>query len=197
MTELVGPATAELESRMRVVLLAFALTSNGATASWDPAGSGGGDNVPSLGYGDAPHLYWQQQWDQAESDERRARVVRDAEKALEALHHSHADHAVYESKEDRDKRIIEHGEGITAREVARWARCGLRDVWAARAGAGRETEYGRLLPVVVTNGGAGRPRVVDAEEVARLTANGLDAHQVADELGISYSTTLRALGRKT
>lgn len=180
---------------MRAVLLAFALTSNGSTASWDPAGSGDGDDIPSLGYGDAPQLYWAHLWNEAETDERRANVVRDAEKALDKLHHSCADHAVYETKADRDKRIVKHGEGIDAREVANWARCGITDVWQARAAAGRETEYGRIVELPTSNG-AGRPRTIDTHAVLRLAGGGLNAHQIADELDISYSSTLRALGRK-
>jgi hypothetical protein len=191
-----GPAEHELEARMRAVLLAFALTSNGATASWDPAGSGDGSDIPALGYGDAPHLYWQARWNEADDDQR-GQIVNDAEAALDELLHSRGDRAVYESKADRDRRIVEHGEGIAAREVAIWARCGVRDVWSARAAAGRDTEHGRRLPVAVATNGAGRPRSIDTDAVARLTGNGLDAHQVADELGISYSSTLRALGRKS
>lgn len=178
--------------RMRDVLLQLALTSNGRTASWDASGSSEADYTPALGVGDAPELYFAAEWDAADSDARREQLLEQASGVLKDIRQSSGDPTRVESRADRDARIVEHGEGLPAREVANTFRCGITDVWRAREEDGRETDYGR------------RPRnghelSTDERqaEVERLAGEeGMRARQIANALGLSYSTVLRALQRK-
>lgn len=182
----------EIESRMREVLLQLELVTNGRTASFDVAGSSDPDWTPALSAHDAPHLHYAARWNAATTDEQRQRCLDDARRELLELRHSRGNRRAEESKADRDKRIVEHFEGIDAHEVAIRVRCGLRDVWHAREQAGRDIAKGR------------RPRnghelTADARrvEVQRLDEEGLSARQIAFSLGVHYDTVRRDLGRKT
>jgi hypothetical protein len=202
----------ELERRMRGVLLQLALTSNAAIASRD-ANSGGGsvrhysDSMPHLGHGDAPQLHYASLWERACEDERRAELVDDwqpqhsradvvrwAENALEHIRHSSGgaiDPEEVETREERDRRIVEFGEDLPALEVARMARCGVRDVHAARRAAGRDEERGRQLNGAGTlTAGARQARVHELER------EGLNAAQIARALSVPRITVLRDLGRR-
>lgn len=181
----------EVELRFREVLLQLALLSNGRTASWEPSG-GGGDSTPMLGPEDAPHEYFAKRWDRATSYFEREKILRAAEERLKHERRSRGDRGRVESKADRDARIIEYGEGLPAREVANWARCGIKDVWNAREEAGRDTDRGRKP----RNGRAlenGERRA----EIQRLAEDEqMPARQIANALELSYSTVLRELGQK-
>jgi hypothetical protein len=130
---------------MREVLLQLALTSNGRTASYDSSGGGQADHTPSLGFGDAPALHFARLWDEADDDDARARVLEQAQEALQHVRKSSGDPTRVESKAQRDARIIEQGQGIEARDVAVWARCGVTDVRKAREAASRDPDYGRPI----------------------------------------------------
>jgi hypothetical protein len=202
----------ELEQRMRRVLLQLALTSNAAIASRD-ANTGGGsaryysDSLPQLGHGDAPQLHYARLWARACEDERRAELVEDwqpqhsradvvrwAEAALEGIRHSSGgaiDPDEVETKEERDRRIVEFGEGKPAIEVARMACCGVRDVYAARRAASRDEERGRRLKP------AGPLSPADRQARARaLEREGLNVAQIVRALGVPRITVLRDLGRR-
>lgn len=180
----------DVDTRMRDVLLQLALTSNGRTASYD---SSGGDalDIPTLGAGDAPHLHYLQRWRQATTDTDRAAILEAAQATLRDILHSRGDRRREESKADRDARIVERGDGIHAREIAIWARCGIRDVWKAREAAGRDPEYGRPLR------GPGELTAHQRQaEAARMAERGMSARQIALTLRVSTSTIRRDLGRK-
>jgi hypothetical protein len=169
---------------MWAVLTKLELTSNGATASFD-ADSGGGsarhhsDTIPRLGRHDAPHLFYAVEYDRARTEDE-----------LRAITHSRADRAKEETKDQRDQRLVDEGEGFEAIEVARSFNCGVRDVHRAREAAGRDTEWGKA-PV---NGRelTAEQRVARAREMAD---RGMTAKQIAFALGRSYNTVRRDLGR--
>lgn len=186
----------EIETRMREVLLALALTSNGRTSAFDSSGGGTPDYVlvddkgrGKLARGDAPELYYRSEWEAALDRTAREQVLAAAQKELDHIRHSHADRDAGESREDRDRRIVKDGRGISAREVALSVRCGVKDVWNARRAAGVDTEFG----LESRNGRSMRNR---DEEIKRLTSNGMNAAQVAQALQLSASTVRRALGLK-
>lgn len=181
----------ELEIRMREVLLQLALTSNGRTSSFNSSGGSEPDYTPTLGAGDAPHLYFAAAWDAAQSESRRAALFDEAKATLRHLVHSSGVSTRVESKADRDARIVDLGEGLPAREVAYRFHCGIRDVWNARAEAGRETEFGRKP----RNGRELSPGARQAE-VQRLAREGMSARQIGVALDLSYSTVRRDLGAK-
>jgi hypothetical protein len=183
---------------MRDVLLRLALTSQGRTAAYDSSGGGTDDWVlvddngrARLPAGDAPHLRYAVMWDAAEDDEQRRAVLYAAKEELDQILKSKGDRTREETVADRNKRIVSYGRGISAREVAVWARCGITDVWNARREAGLETEFG----AEAINGREMTPRERDAE-IQRLTRLGMNATQVAHALRISASTVRRALGLK-
>jgi DNA-binding transcriptional ArsR family regulator len=182
----------ELEIRMREVLLQLALTSNGRTSSYNSSGGSEHDYTPTLGAGDAPHLHFARLWNAASSDAQRAEIFDQAQATLRQVLHSSGDPGRTESKADRDTRIVEVGEALPAREVAYRFHCGIRDVWNARATAGRETEFGRKPR-------NGRELSPDARrgEVERLAGDGMSARQIAVALDLSYSTVRRDLGAKS
>lgn len=188
----------DLKSRMRDVLLQLALTSNGRTISYDASGGGTPDwtliddrGRAKLSIDDAPQLLFAELWDAAEDDEQRAAVLKDAADHLRKIKRSSGDPSKEESRDDRDRRIVAEGDGMPARDVAVWARCGVRDVQKARQAAGRDVELGRP----VRRGADLSPAERDAE-IARLTKERMNARQIAHALGLSYSTILRSLGRK-
>jgi ATP/maltotriose-dependent transcriptional regulator MalT len=182
----------EVERRMREVLLALAMTSNGRTASFNSSGGSEPDYTPTLGRGDAPHLFFAAAWDAAEGDDaRRRRLLQDAQETLKHLLRSSGDPGRVESKADRDARIVEHGEGVAARDVATRFRCGIRDVWNARHEAGRDIELGRR-----PRNGRELPADARRAEVHRLAADGVSARQIAVSLQLSESTVRRDLGTK-
>lgn len=186
----------ELEQRFRAVLIQLELLSNGSIAKMD-GNSGGGsvrhyaDHIPTLGRHDAPHLYYRDRWTRAQGDAEREQILEAAEKELDAARKSQADPSVAETREERDRRIVDEGDGWPARDVATHFRCGIRDVWAARRAAGRDEETGKSPN--------GAPTPVDArpERVRELADKGMSARRIAFALGLSYSTVLRDLGRKS
>lgn len=181
----------DVDRSMREVLVELALTSNGATASFEASTSGGyyEDTVPELGFHDAPHLHYARKYDEAETNADRLHVLGQARDELKAIRRSSGDPSREESRAERNARIVEHGAGVLARDVAVWARCGIRDVWAARREAGRDEEWGRET----SNG----HDLADLKaEIKRRADGGSPARQIAMQLRISYSTVLRALDRK-
>jgi hypothetical protein len=177
---------------MREVLLQLALTSNGASASFEASTSGGyySDVIPRLGQHDAPHLFYARVYDLQETDEGRERVLELAQEELKNIRVSQADPAAEESHDDLKARIVQQGEGYTLDEVARWARCLKRTVREARRDAGRDEEWGR--PILNGHELADR----DAK-IRELAGEGMPARQIALRLRpVSYSTVLRVLGRK-
>lgn len=86
---------------------------------------------------------------------------------LDGIRRSRGDPSKDESREKRDRRIVQHGEGYTAQEVAIWGRCGIGDVRRARAARAN-----------------------------KMAADGMPARSIAFALGLSYSSVLRMLGRK-
>lgn len=188
----------ELETRMREVLLALALTSNGRTATFDSSGGGTPDYVlvddkgrGKLSRGDAPQLYYRAEWERALDRSAQEAVLDAAQRELDHIRHSQADRDADESKEDRDRRIVKDGRGLPAQEVAVSVRCGIKDVWNARRAAGVDTEFGLESRNGRQMNGAERE-----DEIKRLTNNGMSAAQVAQALGLSASTVRRALGLK-
>jgi DNA-directed RNA polymerase specialized sigma24 family protein len=192
-----GDALDNLETRMRDVLLQLALTSNGRTVSYDSSGGGTPDYVlvddrgrAKLAQGDAPHLSFAAAWDSARDDVERAAVLKAARDELAGILKSRADHEAVESKAERDQRIVKEGEGWPAREVATSFRCGIRDVWHARADAGRDVEYGELRR-------NGRALTADerAAEVRRMHSRGMSEQAIADALGIARGSVRFILAR--
>lgn len=181
----------DIQTRMADVLLQLGMCAAGRTAAYDSSGGGEFQPVPTLGIGDAPHLHYAELWNRASDDAERRQALEAATKELTTIRKSRGDPTREETAADRDKRILSHGRGISAREVAVWARCGVRDVWNARRVAGVDTEFG-LEP---HNGRELSPRQREAE-IRRLTAAGMNAAQVAGALQISASTVRRALGLK-
>jgi hypothetical protein len=178
---------------MREVLLQLELITNGRTASFEASGSSDPDWTPTLSPDDAPHLYYRARWNAAGDDpERQQRCLDEARRTLLELRHSRGDRRAQETKAERDKRIIDHFEGVDAHEVAIRMRCLLRDVWAARDAAGRDRDRGwrpRTGPRLKTE--------ARRAEVERLAAGGMTAAQIAFTLGVHYDTVRRDLGRKT
>ena len=183
------------DTTMRQLLAELELTSHGTTPRVDAPGSGGyyqhvvlaGDHPLE----DPPHVVFRRLYEAAATDQDREAVIAAARKALKEARVSAGDPSREETKADRDRRIVEKGEGWLDTEVARWARCGVRDVHNARAAAGRDLTWGKPI----RNGkdlGAEQLR----GEVSRLDDTGMPARQIAMALKVSYSTVLRALGRK-
>lgn len=183
---------------MRDVLLQLGMCAAGRTAAYDSSGGGTPDYVlvddagdAKLTAGDAPHVHYAALWDAAGDDVERRAVLDAAIKELRSIRKSSGDRTREESAAERDRRIVKDGRGISAREVAVSVRCGIKDVWNARRAAGVDTEFG-LEP---HNGRELTARQRDAE-IRRLTANGMNAAQVASALRISASTVRRTLGLK-
>lgn len=183
----------ELEIRMREVLLQLAMVSNGRTASWAPSGGGESDAIPTLGQDDAPHLHFARRWDAARDQPERERILQQAQERLKHERRSSGDRTKVESKAERDARIVDRCEGLTAQEAAIWARCGVTDVRKAREAAGRETEKG-YRP---RNGHELDPEARQAEIRRLADDEHMPARQIAQHLELSYSTVLRELGTKT
>lgn len=181
----------ELETRMREVLLQLALTSNGRTASFDAGGGADPDWTPRLDVDDAPHLYFARRWDSAATGEERAKVLEAAQERLRHARRSSGVRTAWESKKDRDTRIVNTGEGVAAAELAVHFRCGVSDIRKARHAAGLETEYGRS-----PRNGRELSAYERHVEVLRLHAQRMSARDIARALQLSYSTVLRELDRK-
>jgi transposase len=183
-------STEDVQIRMRDVLLQLALTSNGRTASYASSGGSETDYSPSLSFGDAPHLHFAKLWNAAETDGRREEVLAEAEETLDAIVRSHGDPGRIETKQELYARIVSEGEGWSARDVATRFRCGISVVWHARAGDGRDIEYGRRPR-------NGRALTADERqaEVSRLLDEGMSARQIANALRVGYNTVRRDLGR--
>lgn len=188
-----------LQTRMRDVLLQLALTSNGRTVSYDASATGTIDwtlvddqGRGKLGIDDAPHLTFAKLWDRAQDDQQRQAVLKDATDVLAKIRRSSGDPSKEETLQDRDQRIVTNGEGLPAREVAVWARCGVRDVQRARRADGRDTELGHR-----TRDSHDLNSEQRTAEITRLSIeHNMNARQIAHSLGVSYSTVLRSLGRK-
>lgn len=183
---------------MRRVLLDLEMTANGRVSSLDSSGVGDADwslvddrGRGKLGIDDAPHLAFAALWKRAATDVEREAVIAAATETLQRIRISRGDPSLEESKADRDKRIVAEGAGLPARDVAVWARCGVRDVYRARQAAGRDTQHG--LPV--RNGhelDVGERKA----EIEALTRQGMNPRQVAHALNLSPSTVRRSLGSK-
>ncbi len=188
----------EIETRMREVLLALEMTSNGRTATFDSSGGGEPDYVlvdddgrAKLGHGDAPHLIYIEQWASAGDDEEERRhVLERAKDELDRIRRSHADPTKAESKQARDRRIIKEGEGFVARDVANAMRCGVTDVYKARQANGRDIEFGELPQ----NG-----RALSLEErnteILKLYRRKLSTREIALRLNIARSSVRYVLAR--
>lgn len=78
--------TADLDARMRQVLAQLEMCSNGTTTSYNPSGSGASGKQPGgdrpRGGDSAPHLRWANVYANADTDEQRAKVIKDAEEDL-------------------------------------------------------------------------------------------------------------------
>lgn len=182
-----------VDRRFREVLLQLALCSNGRTTSWSPtnASTSAAGQTPRLGRSDAPELELARAYDRATSDVERQALLDEAIATLDSIRHAPATAVAGETKAERDARIVEHGEGLPASEVAIAMRCGVRDVWTARAANGRDPEFGRPC----LNGGSLTKRERQAR-VLELTAEGMTARNVARVLGVHYDTVRRDLGRR-
>jgi hypothetical protein len=190
--------TTGLERRMRTVLLKLALISNGTVSKHD-ANSGGGSVryrttiTPRLGFRDAPHLYWLEQWNSAVDDAEREDVIHDAEEELDAIHHSAADPQASETSEQRARRIVVDLAGWPDTDVARHMRGGVREVHKARRAAGQDEKDGSPLP----GPGAEQLQAEYRRHAARAyNAEGMAATRIARKLGASVSTIRRDLGLK-
>lgn len=186
---------------MQEVLLQLALTSSTAAARMD-ADSGGGSVryysdsllVGTLGPDEhgAPALFYARAYDAAETDQARQTVYEEARATLEAIRRSKGDPTKVETREELHARIVEHGEGWPARDVAAWAKTSVRIVHVARHEAGRDEEFGRPP----ANGKALEVGVRRAQVLERAEL-GMSARQIAFALSLPYSTVLRDLGRKS
>ena len=202
-----SPATAltepSLESRFRKVAVQLALLSHGSVARMDGNTGGGSvrhyeDRIPQLGepvghldlletrY--VPHIHWGLQWAAAITDADRRSVIERAETELKRARISSGDPTKVETKAERDQRIVTYGEGLPALEVAISARCGLRDVHAARREAGRDEKWGRRLPDA-----SGLPAHERRARVRELAGQGLNMRQIARALGLTYKVVRRDL----
>lgn len=188
---------------MRRALLALAMTSNGRTSSWNA--TGGGDVDYSLvddngrgrmGVGDAPQLAYAVRWKRAVDDDERQALVEDAEQELERITKSPAAPATtWETAEQLARRICDEGAGFSKRDVAIAMRTSERTVAAARIAGGVDEDLGH--PIAQPQE---RPRLpVDRrrQRVLELDRRGISAAGIARVLGVSLSTVLRDLGRKT
>lgn len=171
----------------------LAMTTNGSTQSWDSAGTTEPDYTlvddhgnAKLGFDDAPALLYARLWDLAEDDDARRVVLEEARETLKHIRISSGDPSRTESKADRDRRIVQTGRGVKAREMAVHARCGVGDVFRARAAVGCDPEHGWPLKDTATTRQA---------EILRLYGQGLTHGQVAKQVGVSVNTVRRALGK--
>jgi hypothetical protein len=189
----------ELETSMRDVLVRLALTSNGRTVSYDSSGGGEPDYVlvddrgrGKLDRGDAPHLYYAALWHGAGADAgRRAEVLELAKDELDSILKSRANrHLAGESKSDRDRRIVEEGEGFPARDVANAIRCGIKDVWRAREAACRDVEWGQRR-----RDGNSLTRLELKSEIWRMHAMKMNDRQIAAALNIARGSVRFVLAR--
>lgn len=181
--------------------LQLALLPNGAVAQMDAHGSGGyySDRIPTHGEPRGPlalmddryipHLRWAARWEEARDDDERERVIELAARELSHARKSRGGKPTHaETRAERNRRIVEFGEGMKDKEVAIAARCGLRDVHAARRDAGREEQWGRRF-APATGLSASERRV----RVAAAAASGLNAKQISRALGVPYITVRRDL----
>jgi hypothetical protein len=149
------------------------MISGGSTQAFNPAGGAGvpGSRPPS---GDAhpPHLMFLAEWD------RRGDVV--LEKWLAELkrwkgQNVDRSNVKEETREQRDKRIVDTGEGLSLKEAALKYRCAERDVITARLADERHSATGKKLDL--PSDAAQRARVlVDAGMSYRATAEKLRTH---------------------
>jgi transposase len=189
---------------MHEVLVQLSLLSQGRTASWNSGGGGEGEHDDAivnavdrgLGRDEDPAGHYARRWDAAESAEERERVFDQAvghlrsQAGAEAGAAGHA--APVESEEELHARIVDVGEGWTARSVADHFRCGIRIVWRARKAAGRDIELGKRP----RRGGELSREERDAEIERLARDEDMSGLQIAEALQVSYSTVLRVLGTK-
>lgn len=139
--------TAELNARMRQVLVQLELCSNGTTTAYNPAGGGGHSKKPGgerpRGGDSAPHLYWHQQYIACNDDTARSTVLDDAERELAQItgRGVSAHQRPSETPEEARAAVLDatHGwrpedatrsasaRGISARTLRRWRREANRD----------------------------------------------------------------------
>lgn len=121
------PPTAEF----RTILAQLELLSHGSTQSWNRSSppsemdrSPRGDSFP-------PHEEFRIEWEIADSDEARARVIRNARAHLEQQTRRTTP-KVEPLPDDTDDRIIDEGAGWSAGDVARALRISIKRVVAVR-----------------------------------------------------------------
>jgi hypothetical protein len=188
----------DLDGQMREVLIQLALTSNGNTAKMDSNG-GGGHYADALLVGwldphDAPHAHYLDMYMRQEDDDGRRAILERAKDTLDGIRFSRAHGGELETEtiDDLYDRIVTLGVGWSCEEVAVALRTTTSIVRKARVARGRDQSNGRPLEK------RGRLPVGERRTlVSNLSAAGRDAREVSRLLGVSYSTVLRDLGKKT
>jgi hypothetical protein len=140
-----GGAYQLLENEFKQILVGLAMLSHGATQNWDSDGRGGYDAVSPPGELSPPHLEFKYAWDDAGTLEELAAVVASAREYLETHRRRPEVEVEGETAAERDARMIDEGEGWSAKEVALMFRCAAADVRRARIVASRDPETGRTV----------------------------------------------------
>jgi hypothetical protein len=127
----------------------------------------------------------------ATTDEEREIVLKAARNELSHLRgHETRPRPRGETAAELAQRIVVDYEGIAAREVSYRCRCGITQVWKARASAGRDRDYGRLPP------GQRLESETRRQRARELADSGHTLAQISRLLGASRSTVERDLGRR-
>jgi hypothetical protein len=184
----------DLDRQMCQVLLELEMVSHGTVQRIGHSTRGEGENPWPAGCKGAEFLWFRGRWNAAFTDEARRKLLAEARDSLERLTGRSRDVkirqalAVEESKDDRDSRIVELGEGWSTKDAAIHFRVAEADVRRARLGAGREPVLG-LLVVVRT------AKPDELERVRALKERGMTERQIVSVTRIPKSTVRRLLGR--
>lgn len=173
---------------MRQVLAELELTSNGVTSRLDGSGGGVlGSRPPVTGDWDPPHLRFRRMWEEARTDDERARVLAEARRELHDLTRPKP-RPRGETEAERDARLLEH-EGWSAKEVALAFRMTESQVRKVRLGHGRDPEWGQVEPLLPMPAGTREER----RERARLLRDKyrLSSRRIAEILCVDHSTVVR------
>lgn len=182
------PWSTDLGREMRSVLAKLEMVSAGTTTSLGSSGGGSNDSpLPVSGDHNPPHLLYRRLFGQAGTDSRRRDVLDQAKAELAHLTgRAPREKPVGETRQERDARIAQEGEGYTVKEAAVRFRCGERDVVNARKAGDRRIDNGaRVAPLA----DASHDRKL--EEVHRLRDQGLTIRQIGMTLGLSSATVGR------